>query len=38
MNVALPLQQDPFVFYYIVGFVGLLWVAFVFYLKKKNII
>ena len=38
MNVGLPLQRDPFVFYYILGFISLLWVVFILYLKKKKII
>ena len=38
MNVALPLQRNPLVFYYILGFTGILWVIFILYLRKKNII
>lgn len=38
MNVALPLQKHPQVFYYILIFVGAIWIAFVLYLKKKKII
>lgn len=38
MNVALPLQRNSLVFYYILGFNAILWVIFILYLKKKKII
>lgn len=38
MNVALPLQKDSMVFYYILIFVGILWIFFLAYLKKKKIV
>ena len=38
MNVALPLQRNPLVFCYILGFTGILWVLFILYLKRKSII
>lgn len=38
MNVALPLQENPLVFYYIIILVVAIWVGFILYLKKKKII
>lgn len=34
MNVSLPLQQDPNVFWYILGFIGVIWGLFLIYLRK----
>jgi len=38
MNVILPLQENPSVFYYLLIFMGVIWVGFILYLKKKKII
>ena len=38
MNVALPLQSEPHVFQYIVLLVVVIWIAFLFYFKKKKIL
>jgi len=38
MNLRLPLEKNPAAFYYILLFVGLSWVLFLSYLKKKKII
>ena len=38
MNVALPLQRNPLVFYYLLLFMGGAWISFILYLKKKRIL
>ncbi len=38
MNILLPLQKNPFAFYYILALIGAIWGVFLFYLKKKKII
>lgn len=38
MNVSLPFQKNPFIFWYILTFVGFIWIAFILSLKKKKII
>ncbi len=35
MNLVLPLQQNPFAFFYIIGIIFLIWIAFIIYFKKK---
>jgi len=36
MNIALPLQNSQFIFYYILAAIVAIWGAFIFYLKHKN--
>ncbi len=38
MNVVLPFQQNPNMFYYIFAFIFAIWVAFILILKKKKIL
>ena len=38
MNIILPLQKNPFTFRYILIFVGIVWMGFILYLKKKKIV
>jgi len=38
MNIILPFQNDPLAFYYILGFLMIIWVTFILYLKKRRII
>lgn len=38
MNVALPLQKNPFAFHYIMGIIIFTWISFIFYLKRNKII
>jgi len=38
MNILLPLQKNPFAFYYILSLIGAIWAIFLLYLKKKKII
>ncbi len=38
MNIALPLQKNPFAFHYIMGIIIFTWVSFIFYLRKNKII
>ncbi|RLJ10338.1 MAG: hypothetical protein DRP15_00175 [Candidatus Aenigmatarchaeota archaeon] len=38
MNVLLPLQKDPFAFWYILFIIFLIWMIFVVYLKKEDVI
>lgn len=38
MNVNLPLQRHPLVFYYLIVFIGAIWIGFILYIKKKKII
>ena len=38
MNVALPFEKDSFAFYYILFLIVVIWIGFIFYLKKKKII
>ena len=38
MNIILPLQRNPFAFYYILILIGVLWTIFLLYLKKKRVI
>ena len=35
MNILLPLQHNPNVFWYILGTIGVIWILFYIYLKKK---
>ncbi len=37
MNVVLPLQDNPLVFYYLLVFMGTIWIGFILYLKKKKV-
>ncbi|MBT4334446.1 magnesium transporter CorA family protein [archaeon] len=36
MNITLPLQNNPFAFYYILASIVAIWGIFIFYLKQKN--
>ena len=36
MNIALPIQNNPVVFYYILASIVVLWTGFLLYLKKKS--
>ena len=38
MNVSLPLQNNPLVFYYLLIFIGAIWIGFIIYLRKKRMI
>lgn len=38
MNLVLPLEKNPFAFYYILLFIGVLWLILLLYFKKKDII
>ena len=38
MNVRLPLQKSPMVFYYIIVSIGIIWIAFLWYLRKRRVI
>ena len=38
MNIALPAQRNPYIFYYISFFIVIMWLIFIFYLKKKKVI
>lgn len=38
MNILLPFQKDPSVFYYLMMLIGLIWLAFILYLRKKRIV
>lgn len=38
MNIKLPGAENPYIFYYLFFFIGLIWVVFIFFLKKKKII
>ncbi len=38
MNVALPLQRHPLVFWYVLIFIGAIWLVFILYLKRKRVI
>ena len=38
MNILLPLQEDTSVFYYLLGLIGVIWLSFILYLRKKKII
>ncbi len=38
MNVALPLQQNPYVFYMILGFIAMTWIGSLLYFKKMKFI
>lgn len=37
MNVVLPLQEHPFIFYYLIILVGVFWLVFIWYLKRKKL-
>ena len=38
MNIALPIQDNPMAFTYIMAFIGLLWVLFLVYVKRNRMI
>jgi len=38
MNVLLPFQKNPCVFYYLMGIIGVIWLGFVILLRRKRII
>ena len=38
MNILLPLQENPFIFYYLLFLITVIWAGFILYLKKKKII
>lgn len=37
MNILLPFQENPLVFYYLIVLIGVVWLGFILYLKKKRI-
>jgi len=38
MNVLLPFQKNPWIFYYLIGIIGVIWLSFVILLRRKKII
>ena len=38
MNILLPLQEDPSAFYYLLCLIGVIWLSFILYLRKRKII
>jgi magnesium transporter len=38
MNVLLPMQDDPNIFFYVLGLIAITWASFILYLKKRTVI